>query len=84
MSQALGAGHGVDSCSAHDPGCITCGDHAVPLRVLKVDEGAGLARCVDDAGATEDVEIGLIGGVRPGDSLLVHAGTALQALEPGA
>jgi hydrogenase maturation factor len=68
------------SCT-HEPGCITCGDHAVPLKVMAVDADAGLARCVNEEGAAEDVEIALVGEVRPGDALLVHAGTALQPLE---
>jgi hydrogenase maturation factor len=62
----------------HEVGCITCGDTAVALRVVRVDEGRGLALCCDDSGRRETVETALIGAVEPGDSLLVHAGTALQ------
>jgi hydrogenase maturation factor len=62
----------------HEVGCITCGDSAVELRVLRVDEGRGLALCSDDSGRRETVETALVGAVTPGDSLLVHAGTALQ------
>jgi hydrogenase maturation factor len=62
----------------HEVGCITCGDSAVALRVLRVDEGRGLALCSDDSGRRETVETALVGDVAPGDSLLVHAGTALQ------
>ena len=64
---------------AHDV-CITCGDHAVPMRVLQVDETRGLALCEDEAGAHSSVEIALVDAA-PGDRLLVHAGTALTRLE---
>jgi hypothetical protein len=53
----------------HDSHCITCGDTAVALRVLKVDARRELALCADEAGERTTVEIG--------DSLLVHAGTAI-------
>ncbi len=46
------------------------------MTVLATD-GAGLARCVDDEGASIDVMTDLVGEVAPGDALLVHAGTAL-------
>ena len=63
-------------------GCITCGDTAIPLTVRRVDTDRGLALCVDEQGQGETVETELVGLVRPGDSLLVHAGTALQRLAP--
>jgi hydrogenase maturation factor len=61
----------------HDDTCITCGDVAVEMTVLRVDGERGLALC-EAAGGKETVEIGLVGPVAPGDGLLVHAGTALQ------
>lgn len=67
------------TCSA-EPSCITCGDVAVTLVVTAVD-GAD-ATCRDDEGRTEQVAIELVGSVRPGDLLLVHAGVALERL-PG-
>ena len=60
-----------------DSGCITCGDVAVPLRVVLIDEGRGLALCEDDAGRRETVETALVEPVAVGDELLVHAGTAI-------
>jgi hydrogenase maturation factor len=66
----------------HGDGCITCGDTAIPLTVRKVDVERGLALCVDDGGQSESVQTELVGSVTPGDSLLVHAGTALQRLGP--
>jgi hydrogenase maturation factor len=63
-------------------GCLTCGDTATPLTVHRVDADRGLALCVNEQGQGETVETELVGLVRPGDSLLVHAGTALQRLGP--
>jgi hydrogenase assembly chaperone HypC/HupF len=60
--------------------CITCGDVAIPLTVLRLDEGRGLALCADDEGSSETVEIDLVAPVAPGDRLLVHAGTAIARL----
>jgi hydrogenase maturation factor len=61
-------------------GCITCGDVAVALTVLRLDDERGLALCVDDDGSSETVEIDLVAPVAPGDRLLVHAGTAIARL----
>jgi hydrogenase maturation factor len=61
----------------HEEGCITCGDEAVPMRVVRVDEARGLALCEDDQGRRQSVEIELVAPVAAGDALLVHAGTAL-------
>jgi hydrogenase maturation factor len=61
--------------------CITCGDVAVRLRVISLDGEHGLARCADDAGRQETVEIALVAPVAVGDDLLVHAGTAIAKLE---
>jgi hydrogenase assembly chaperone HypC/HupF len=68
----------VSDCD-HDV-CITCGDHAVPMRVLCVDETRSLALCEDEAGEHSSVEIALVEPVADGDRVLVHAGTALQVL----
>ena len=56
--------------------CITCGDDGVPMRVLLVDEARALALCEGEDGARNSVEIALVDAA-PGDTLLVHAGTAL-------
>jgi hydrogenase assembly chaperone HypC/HupF len=61
-------------------GCITCGDVAVPLSVIRLDDERGLALCADDEGNSETVEIDLVAPVAPGDTLLVHAGTAIARL----
>ena len=57
--------------------CITCGDDGVPMRVLKVDHARGLALCEDEHGEHASVETALVEPVVTGDTLLVHAGTAL-------
>ena len=64
---------------AHDI-CITCGDHAVPMRVVRIDSERALALCEDDDGERSSVEIALVEPVSDGDRVLVHAGTALQVL----
>jgi hydrogenase expression/formation protein HypC len=60
--------------------CITCADDGVPMTVVALDEGAGLAECVDAAGVPADVETALLAAVAPGDRVLVHAGVAIAAL----
>jgi hydrogenase assembly chaperone HypC/HupF len=62
--------------------CITCGDEALPLRVVKVDDARALALCEAESGERESVEIALVDPVAPGETLLVHAGTAIAKL-PG-
>ena len=64
-----------------DAGCITCGDVAVPLRVVAVDAGRGLALCEDGDGRRESVETALLEPVRAGEELLVHAGTAIARIQ---
>ena len=76
MSEALPA------CIADFDGCITCGDHAVELRVVSVDEASGLAVCADEHGGSADVDVLLVAPVAPGEQLLVHAGTAIARSRP--
>jgi hydrogenase maturation factor len=61
----------------HESHCITCGDEAVPLRVVKVDTERELALCENAAGERTTVEIALVSPVEREDVLLVHAGTAI-------
>jgi hydrogenase maturation factor len=63
----------VSDCE-HDV-CITCGDVAVEMRVLRVDDD--LAVCEASDGDVRTVEVGLLDGVEEGDTLLVHADVAL-------
>jgi len=61
----------------HQLGCITCGDTATRMRVLDVDKPHELALCVDEQERRHRVDTAIVGAVAPGDTLLVHAGTAL-------
>jgi len=56
--------------------CITCGDVAVAMRVIQVDEARCLALCESAEGERSTVEIALV-DAGPGDEVLVHAGTAI-------
>lgn len=60
--------------------CVTCSDEGIPMRVVGLDADRGLALCEDPAGARSSVEIALVDAVRTGETLLVHAGTALTRL----
>jgi len=61
--------------------CLTCSDEGVCMRVVKLDTARDLALCEDENGARSTVEIALIDGVATGDTVLVHAGTALARAE---
>jgi hydrogenase expression/formation protein HypC len=62
-----------------DDHCVTCSDEARPMRVLAIAPGA-VARCRDERGATHDVMVDLVDAA-VGDVVLVHAGTAISAIE---
>jgi hydrogenase maturation factor len=47
------------------------------MKVLRVDRERGLALCADPGGVRSSVETALVEPVEPGESLLVHAGTAI-------
>lgn len=64
-------------------GCVTCGDEAAPMRVVRIDSQRGLALCDDGEGSRSSVEIELVKPLAEGDSVLVHAGVALARLAPG-
>lgn len=66
--------------TCHDDHCITCSDEGLPMTVVRVDQGRVLALCQGDDGARSSVEIALVAPVSEGDTLLVHAGTALVRL----
>jgi hydrogenase maturation factor len=79
----------IFSCqSGDDHHCLTCADEAVPVRVVQLDQEAGLALCsllgatsdlVDSVGEdqVEEIDITLVEGVAVGDILLAHAGVAI-------
>ena len=60
--------------------CITCSDQAVRVTVLEIHDDA-TAR-VDTGAGVEEVSVALVDAVVGGD-VLVHAGEAIAALEPG-
>jgi hydrogenase maturation factor len=63
------------SCSGEH--CITCGDVATEMVVELVDAERGLATCRDADGVAGEVETLLVAPVQLGETLLVHAGTAI-------
>ena len=62
-----------------DDVCITCGDVAVPVRVVELLPG-DLA-VVEVEGRTEEISVALV-SASVGATLLVHAGEAIASLEP--
>jgi hydrogenase expression/formation protein HypC len=67
-----------------DDHCITCSDEGIPMRVVRLDAARGLALCEDAGGSRSAVEVALVDGAAVGDTLLVHAGTALTRIEVAA
>ena len=62
----------------HTTGCITCGDEAVRMKVVRIDAERELALCATEGSDDRStVEIALVQPVSEGDHLLVHAGTAI-------
>ena len=57
--------------------CITCGDVAVEARVIAVSNGSAT---IERGGVREQVAVDLVDGVTVGDTLLCHAGVALERL----
>lgn len=57
--------------------CLTCSDEAVPAVVVEVEPPNAT---VEVDGRHERVGIELIARVEPGDTLLCHAGIALEKL----
>jgi hydrogenase maturation factor len=57
--------------------CITCSDEGRVAEVVSVGPDAAIVRA---AGQLEEADVTLVGDVRPGDVVLVHAGTAISRL----
>jgi hydrogenase maturation factor len=74
---------GFEPADCADGHCVTCGDVAEPMSVLRIDPARELALCADEAGSHRTVEIALVQPVAVGDSLLVHAGTAIARSDSG-
>lgn len=69
------------SCTLDDDGCSTCGDIAVPVRVLAIG-GDGEAVVEDRSGRQAAVAVDLVPGAGPGDVLMVHLGVAIARVSP--
>lgn len=67
------------ACTLDQDGCLTCGDVAIPVRVLEVT-GAE-ARCEDRSRARALIAVDFVPDVRRGDVLLVHLGVAIGRFE---
>ncbi len=65
---------------ANAGGCTTCGDLAVPIRVVCL-LGGGLALCADRTGGTAEMAVAFTPEAAPGDVLLVHLGVAIARPE---
>lgn len=63
-------------CTLEDDGCTTCGDVAVPVRVVRRYTERS-AVCEDRTGRRTEVMIDFTPDAGPGDVLLVHAGVAI-------
>jgi acyl-coenzyme A thioesterase PaaI-like protein len=70
----------AQSCHPQPDGshCVTCGDEAVAMVVLKLLTGSMAIVALDTT--TTEVDITFVDGVEPGDQLLVHGGVALAKL----
>ena len=68
------------NCRLEEDGCSTCGDVAVPVRVIAV---SGREAVVEDrAGVWASVAIDFVPDAKAGEILLVHMGVAIgRALE---
>ncbi len=60
------------------PVCITCSDEGRLAEVLVAD---GVTARVRVATGVEEVDVALVGDVRPGDLVLVHAGSAITKVQ---
>lgn len=54
---------------------MTCGDVAVPTRVLRLD--GDIAHVIDRIGNVAEIATDFVPGVRPGDIVMVHLGVAI-------
>lgn len=61
------------------PVCITCADEGRLGEVARID---GLTARVRTPTGEEDVDLALVGDLRPGDLVLVHAGSAISRVQP--
>jgi hydrogenase maturation factor len=69
-------------CEADVGHCITCGDEGIPMRVLSA--GDATAVCADNERRLHEVAVELLGPLKAGDLVLVHAGVAIGQPERSA
>lgn len=67
------------SCTLDQDGCTTCGDLAVPVRIVELTGSDALVE--DRVGQRAMVAIDLFPEAKAGDALLVHLGVAISRLE---
>lgn len=65
----------LGACTLADDGCATCGDVAIPVRVVRLD--VACATVEDRLGEQAEVAVDFVPGVREGDVILVHMGVAI-------
>jgi hydrogenase maturation factor len=75
--------HELSPACDHGGSCITCGDEAIRMTVVRIDADRELALCAAEGDRRTTVEIALVQPVSAGDVLLVHAGTAIAREESG-
>ncbi len=70
------------TCTLEDDGCTTCGDIAVPVRVIRplADE---VALCEDRVGREAEIATAFTPGASADDVLLVHMGVAIASIPRG-
>ena len=71
-----GDGPIVSQCT--DEVCITCGDVAVPVRIVKLLPGE--LALVEVDGHEEEISVALVSAA-VGDTVLVHAGEAIASVD---
>lgn len=65
--------------SGDGPVCVTCSDEG---RLAEVRESKGTQALVRTATGLEKIDVALVGAVRPGELVLIHAGSALSKVAP--
>ena len=68
------------TCTLEDDGCTTCGDVAVPVRVLRI-ESEGTALCEDRTGRRATIHTEFTPDAATGDVLMVHMGVAIARIQ---
>lgn len=68
------------TCTLEQDGCTTCGDIAIPVRVVQVE--ANNAVVEDRLGQQTEVATDFVDNVQLDDVLLVHMGIALSKITP--